>query len=96
MKLTFLPEAREELGAAASYLNDRAPGLGMELLDDAERTSAFLCQFPAIGRPLDSLHRSIPLQRFSYSLAYRADGDEVIIVAVAHNRRRPGYWRQRR
>jgi hypothetical protein len=45
---------------------------------------------------LDSVHRSIPLQRFSFSLAYRISADEVIIVAVAHNRKRPGYWRLRK
>jgi hypothetical protein len=35
MKLRFLPGAREELEASASYLDDRTPGLGGELVDDA-------------------------------------------------------------
>ena len=93
MKLRFLPAAREELDSAASYLHDRVAGLGSEFLDDAERTGELLCQFSQIGRRLDSTHREIPLQRFSYNLIYRVRDDEVIIVAVAHKRRRPDYWR---
>jgi hypothetical protein len=38
MKLSFLPAAREEMDAAASYLEDRVAGLGVEFLDDVERT----------------------------------------------------------
>jgi hypothetical protein len=38
MNLRFLPAAREELDAAASYLEDRVAGLGGEFLDDVERT----------------------------------------------------------
>ena len=93
MKLRFLPAAREELDSAASYLHGRVAGLGSEFLDDAERTGELLCQFSQIGRQLDSTHREIPLQRFSYNLIYRVRDDEVVIVAVAHKRRRPDYWR---
>ena len=95
MNLRFLPAAREELDAAASYLEDRVAGLGGEFLDDVERTGALLCQFSQIGRRLDSIHREVPLQRFSFNLVYRNFRGEAIVVAVAHKRRRPGYWRGR-
>lgn len=95
MNLRFLPVAREELNAAASYLEDRVVGLGGEFLDDVERTSTLLCQFSQIGRRLDSIHREVSLQRFSFNLVYRKFGDETVVVAVAHKRRRPGYWRGR-
>lgn len=95
MKLQFLPAAREELDAAVSYLEDRVPGLGNEFLEDVERTGTLLSQFFQIGRRLDSMHRAIPLQRFSFNLIYRISNGEAIVVAVAHKRRRPGYWRQR-
>jgi toxin ParE1/3/4 len=96
MKPRFLPAAREELEAAALYLDERAPGLGPDLISDVERIGELICEFPQIGRTLDRMHRSIPLQRFSFSLAYRISAGEIIIVAVAHNRRRPGYWRVRK
>jgi plasmid stabilization system protein ParE len=95
MKLRFLPGAREELEASASYLDERTPGLGGELLDDVERTAALVCEFPQIGRHIDTVHRLVSLQRFSFNLAYQVIAGEMVIVAVAHKRRRPGYWRSR-
>jgi toxin ParE1/3/4 len=95
MNLQFLPAAREELDAAASYLEDRVVGLGGEFLDDVERTGTLLSEFSQIGRRLDSMHRAVPLQRFSFNLVYRITDGEAVIVAVAHKRRRPGYWRRR-
>ena len=49
MNLRFLPAAREELDAAASYLEDRIQGLGEEFLEDVERTGTLLRQFPQLG-----------------------------------------------
>jgi hypothetical protein len=40
--------------------------------------------------------RRILLDRFPYSVIYRASADEILIIAVAHLRRRPGYWRHRK
>jgi hypothetical protein len=37
----------------------------------------------------------VPLQRFSFNLVYRNFRGEAVVVAVAHKRRRPGYWRGR-
>jgi plasmid stabilization system protein ParE len=88
--------SRDELAAAAAlYLDERTLGLGGELVDDVERTAALVCEFPSIGRSIDTVYRSIPLQRFTFNLAYRIGADEIIIVAIAHKRRRPGYWRSR-
>lgn len=57
MKLRFLPAAREELEAAALYLDERAPGLGADLVGDVERIGELVCEFPQIGHSLDSVHR---------------------------------------
>ena len=32
---------------------------------------------------------------FPFSLVYRVRDEEIEIVAVAHHRKRPGYWRSR-
>jgi plasmid stabilization system protein ParE len=41
-------------------------------------------------------HRWVRTGRFPYILFYRIlDPDHVLVVAVAHARRRPGYWRRR-
>ena len=96
MNVRFLATARRELWEAAEYLDESLPGLGHDFVLDVEKAVALISEFPLIGRRLDARHRSVPLQRFTYYLAYRTDSDLLTIVAIAHKRRRPGYWRQRK
>ena len=51
--------------------------------------------FPELGGAWTRCHREVPLQRFSFNLVYRIVEGDAVIVAVAHKRRRPGYWRRR-
>ena len=48
-----------------------------------------------IGSPVEGAARRIILKTFPYQLVYRVEGDEVRIYAVAHLKRRPGYWTTR-
>jgi plasmid stabilization system protein ParE len=96
MVVEFHPAASEELEAASSFYEGRRSGLGDELADEIEDVCLLLSEYPAIGRKVDGVHRSVPLRRFPFMLFYRVRGTVVQIVAVAHKRKRPGYWRRRR
>jgi len=95
MKAEFHPAAAEELSAAALMYEGLAAGLGIDLNAEVKRLTTLLCATPRIGEPLDERHRRFPLQRFPFGLIYRTDGELLRIVAVAHRRRLPGYWRER-
>lgn len=95
MKVAYHPEAQKELDETGAFYESRIPGLGGRFVDEVERASALLEEFPEIGRQLDRVFRQLSLRRYPYSLIYSAESDCVWIVAVAHNRRRPGYWRRR-
>ncbi len=95
MKVGFLPAADVEFRAAASYFESRVDGLGAKFIAEVEHMRTLLSDRPALGSKLDSLHRRLPMRRFPFALIYRVDVSEVTIVAVAHHRRRPGYWRSR-
>jgi plasmid stabilization system protein ParE len=96
MKVEFHPGASQELEAASSFYESRRTGLGEELADEVEEVCLLLAEYPAIGRKADDAHRSVPLRRFPFILFYRVRETVVQIVAVAHKRKRPGYWRLRR
>jgi len=49
MNLRFLPAAREELDAAASYLEDRVTGLGIEFLATWSVQARFWTNLPKLG-----------------------------------------------
>jgi plasmid stabilization system protein ParE len=95
MKVGFHPAADVEFRAAAAYYERRAPGLGMELSEELKRQCALVGEHPSVGARYDSAHRRVFLRRFPFALIYRADDSGVTIVAVAHVRKRPGYWRGR-
>jgi len=77
------------------FYESRQPGLGAELLSELEDVCLLLSEYPALGRRVDDGHRGVPLRRFPFTLYYRIRRTNVLIVAVAHKRKRPGYWRQR-
>jgi toxin ParE1/3/4 len=92
----FHRAAERELAAAMEVGEERGRGLGDDLIDDVERVVALLCEFPDLGERLDDKRRRFPLRRFPFGIIFRVDGDTLRILAVAHRRQRPGYWRQRK
>jgi plasmid stabilization system protein ParE len=96
MVVEFHPAASQELEAASLFYEGRRAGLGEELADEIEDVCLLLSEYASIGRKVDEVHRSVPLRRFPFTLFYRVRGTVVQIVAVAHKRKRPGYWRRRR
>ena len=95
MGYRFLDQSIFELEDAAHYYAATSEKLGFELRDEVDRALSYLCEFPRTAKPIDRIHRSYKLHRFPYLLVYRIAGAELIIVAVAHTSRKPGYWRRR-
>jgi toxin ParE1/3/4 len=91
----FHPAAELELVAAVMAGEEIATGLGAELNAETQRLISLLCELPRIGTPLGAGYRRFPLTRFPYALIYRTDGARLQVVAVAHRRKRPNYWRSR-
>jgi toxin ParE1/3/4 len=91
----FHPAARRELAAAMTVGEERAPGLGRELLTEVRRVLELLSDTPHIGQSLDQNLRRFPLTRFPFASFYRVKGDTLRVVGVGHRRQRPGFWRGR-
>ena len=91
----YLPSAREELNEAAAHYEASVPGLGDAFLDDVERAIETVRESPRIGVRTQRRLRKMILHRFPFSIVYVERDEEIVIVAVAHQRRRPGYWRRR-
>ena len=95
MTVGFHPDAYAEFRAAALYYESRVVGLGGEFISEVEQIVALLEEFPTLGVRMDAVHRRLPLRRFPFALIYRSDLPGTCVVAVAHDRRRPGYWQSR-
>ena len=71
---------------------ERASGLGRELVTEVRRVLDLLCGTPLIGQLLDENRRRFPLTRFPFSIIYRVKGDTLRVLCIAHRRQRPGFW----
>ena len=93
----FVIGAVTELDEAIGWYDDRRAGLGLAFLVAVDRTIKFVSQFPQVSRLVDGVApdlevRMAPVDRFPYYVAYLVTNDVIVVVAVAHERRRPHYW----
>ncbi len=93
----FSDPASEELTEAVRWYEQRRSGLGGEFYDAVVRTIDLIRANPEIGAPRAGTFRSrkFRVPRFPYNIVYRVRESDIYVVAVAHTRRRPGYWRDR-
>lgn len=95
--VVFHPLAKQELADATAYYEEQRLGLGLEYLEEVENSVNLLKLYPEAGSKVRGSIRRLILPRFPYSLLYRVLGDDQIrILALAHHKRRPQYWRGRK
>jgi toxin ParE1/3/4 len=96
VNVSLASEAEHELVAAAKYYTAQANlELGEAFLSEFERSALLLAEYPSIGTRWRGTTRRLPLRRFPYTVVYVVRNAEIRIIAVAHQSRRPGYWRGR-
>lgn len=88
--------AEDELNAAAAFYEAQAPGLGAEFLSAVEAVEQLAQAYPSLGAPYAGGTRRLLLTRFPFGFIYRERSPARLeVVAIAHLRRHPGYWRSR-
>jgi plasmid stabilization system protein ParE len=95
MKARFLEVAEAELTDAVEYYDGEAPGLGDRLVAEVRATVELLEENPEIGPVVRGSLRKRAVSAFPYTIYYVVEGREIQILALAHQRRRPGYWWKR-
>lgn len=91
----FLPDAEEEMYEAAKYYQSQTTGLGDDFLSEVERAIASIAQSPMTWPKIEGELRRRLVRRFPFGILYYIEPEEIAIVAVAHLRRKPGYWKKR-
>ncbi len=91
----FLPEAEEEMNLAARFYQERSEGLGWDFLIEVERTVASILAHPQAGPAISRNLRRRIVRKFPFGILYAIHEDQIVIVAIAHLRRHPDYWKNR-
>lgn len=97
MKSVIIPLALAELREAAAFYSARAGAeLGLAFVAEFERVAKIIHENPLAGTVVRLNRLAYPFRRFPYSVMYYlVQDDELRIIAVAHQRRRPNYWAKR-
>jgi len=95
MKIEFHPDAVNELIAAAQYYEEQQIQLGKRFLDSIDEALSFLKQNPSIWRPDHLGRRKQRVKQFPYLIIYKYEREQIDVLAIAHAKRKPGYWKAR-
>ena len=91
----YLEEAREEFLHEVEYFTTISPRLGERFDKAVQKAEALAAEFADIGFPYKYRTRRVFPGKFKFSIVYLTRPDEVVVIALAPHKRKPGYWRLR-
>ena len=93
--VVFLPQAEQEMLKAARFYESQTAGLGVDYLSEVERAVQTIAESPTTWPVIEGELRRRLIRRFPFGILYRFEPEEIVIIAVAHLRRGPWYWKKR-
>lgn len=93
--IRFAPEAFEEMTVSAKFYEKHSTGLGARFLAAIRDGVADIRAHPRRWRKIRSNVRRRLIGKFPYGILYREDTEQIMILAIMHLHRRPGYWTDR-
>ncbi|MEE4359306.1 MAG: type II toxin-antitoxin system RelE/ParE family toxin [Desulfococcaceae bacterium] len=95
MKYIFHPDALREYSEATAHYKKISPKLGKAFVDEVEISISKIVSTPKTWMIIADDIRRYLLHRFPYGIYYTIEKDYILIVAVMHLSRKPGYWKNR-
>ena len=100
VEIRFVDEAVTELDNAALWYEDRREGLGLAFLAALDRAVESIRRWPRAAALVEGVSvgleiRRVSVPRFPFFVAYLVADEVIVVLAVAHERRRPRYWSER-
>ena len=89
------PEAIAEAQAAVRWYRQRSESAAVRFVEEMDAAVDRVAASPQRGAPFAEGVRRILLHRFPFAVIYQEKADVIEIIAVAHGKRKPGYWRGR-
>lgn len=88
--------AKRDMREALTWYRQRDPELANRFLDEVYKVLALLEEFPNVGGPVfgvnDATTPQFPVDTFPYQVVFKRFPDRTSVLAIAHERKHPGYW----
>ena len=94
-QVRYIEEARAEFLHEIEYFTTVSPRLGRRFDDAVQKAEALVAEFSDAGFPYKFGTRRVFTGKFKFSIVYVVRDDDVLILAIAPFRKKPGYWRSR-
>jgi plasmid stabilization system protein ParE len=95
VKIVNLPAADREFAKAVAHYHKERPGRAAAFVEEIDRATALLADNPHLGTAGEDGVRAFVIGTFPYTMYYVIRPDRIVVAAISHHRRRPGYWRKR-
>ncbi|MCK4766415.1 MAG: type II toxin-antitoxin system RelE/ParE family toxin [Candidatus Aminicenantes bacterium] len=95
MRYIFHPEALREYEETALYYGEVSAALAEAFIKSMEKGIEQILDFPGAWQLVEEDVRRHLLHRFPFGIYYTIEEDYIMIVAVTHMSRNPGYWKNR-
>jgi toxin ParE1/3/4 len=96
MRYVFHPEALTEYSEAVQYYTEQKVEIAQAFINAIEDTIYRIRESPTRYAAIDDGVRRCMARRFPYGILYTIEQDYILILAVMHCSRKPGYWKSRR
>jgi len=95
MRYVFHPEALSEYAEAVQYYIEQRVEVAQAFINAIKDTVYRIREAPTRYAAIDKDVRRCMARRFPYGILYTIEQDYILILAVMHCSREPGYWKSR-
>jgi len=92
MRVIFTKIARQELEDTVRYYDLEYSGLGRRFKEEVRKAALRISEYPKAWSIERGEVRKGLLHKFPYKLMYSVEEDHILVIAVAHQHRKPDYW----
>ena len=95
LPVVLRPEARAEFDDAFDWYEQQRPGLGVDFVGQVQEVLDRISATPELYAQIFQDVRRAVVRRFPYSVLYKVEPQQVVVLAVFHSRRDPKIWQAR-
>ncbi len=95
LPIEFLAEARRDFDEAFDWYASRSFMAARQLANAIDAALLRISRNAAQLAFIDNMHQECPVKKFPFRVIYRKEQERIVVVAIAHAKRRPSFWQGR-